>query len=32
MNPQNGAIYAMGSNPTFDPTMFTHQISQKEIN
>jgi penicillin-binding protein 2 len=32
MNPQNGAIYGMGSNPSFNPTMFTHQISQKEIN
>ncbi|HEY1712091.1 MAG TPA: penicillin-binding transpeptidase domain-containing protein, partial [Solirubrobacteraceae bacterium] len=31
MNPQNGSIYAMGSNPSFDPTMFTHQISEKEI-
>jgi penicillin-binding protein 2 len=32
MDPQNGSIYAMGSNPSFDPKMFTHQISQKEIN
>ncbi len=32
MNPQNGSIYAMGSNPSFNPTMFTHQISQKELN
>jgi penicillin-binding protein 2 len=32
MNPQNGSIYAMGSNPSFNPKMFTHQISQAEIN
>jgi penicillin-binding protein 2 len=32
MNPQSGSIYAMGSNPSFNPKMFTHQISQKEVN
>jgi penicillin-binding protein 2 len=32
MNPQNGSIYAMGSNPSFDPKVFTHQISQAEVN
>jgi penicillin-binding protein 2 len=32
MNPQNGAVYAMGSNPSFDPKIFTHQISQAEVN
>jgi penicillin-binding protein 2 len=32
MNPQSGAIYAMGSAPSFDPKIFTHQISQAEVN
>ncbi|MGH2909275.1 MAG: penicillin-binding transpeptidase domain-containing protein [Solirubrobacteraceae bacterium] len=30
MNPQNGSIYAMGSLPSFDPKVFTHQISPAE--
>jgi penicillin-binding protein 2 len=29
MNPQNGQIYAMGSNPTFDPNIFTKNLSEK---
>jgi len=29
MNPVNGEIYAMGSNPSFDPSVFTGQITQK---
>jgi penicillin-binding protein 2 len=28
MDPQNGQIYAMGSNPTYDPSVFTKPISQ----
>ncbi len=28
LNPQNGQIYAMGSNPTFDPSVFTKPLSQ----
>ncbi|HEY3772410.1 MAG TPA: penicillin-binding transpeptidase domain-containing protein [Solirubrobacteraceae bacterium] len=32
MDPQNGSIYAMGSNPSFDPKMFTQQLSQREVN
>ncbi len=27
MNPQNGEVYAMGSAPTFDPSIFTKPIS-----
>jgi penicillin-binding protein 2 len=27
MNPQNGQIYAMGSNPSFDPNIFTKPVS-----
>src|SRR5512133_1387684 len=30
MNAQNGEILAMGSSPTFDPSIFTHAISQRE--
>jgi penicillin-binding protein 2 len=29
MNPDNGEIYAMGSNPSFDPSVFTGPITQK---
>ncbi|HET9124510.1 MAG TPA: penicillin-binding transpeptidase domain-containing protein [Solirubrobacteraceae bacterium] len=33
MNPQNGSVYAMGSNPSFDPSVFAKpQISQAEVN
>ena len=28
MNPENGQILAMGSNPTFDPTDFTHPMTE----
>ncbi len=28
MNPDNGAVYAMGSLPTFDPNIFTKPVSQ----
>jgi penicillin-binding protein 2 len=31
MNPQNGSVYAMGSNPTFDPQDFAHGISQAKL-
>jgi penicillin-binding protein 2 len=31
MNPQNGSIYAMGSNPTFDPQEFARGISQAKL-
>ena len=30
MNPQNGQIYAMGSNPSFNPNIFTHPIKQSK--
>jgi penicillin-binding protein 2 len=30
MNPQNGEVYAMGSSPTFDPTVFTKPLSYAE--
>jgi penicillin-binding protein 2 len=30
MNPQNGEIYAMGSYPTFDPSIFTRPVSYAE--
>jgi penicillin-binding protein 2 len=30
MNPQDGEVYAMGSNPTFDPTVFTKPLSYAE--
>ena len=32
INPDNGEIYAMGSNPSFDPSVFTGPISQKQYN
>ena len=28
MNPENGQVYAMGSNPSFDPNVFTHPITK----
>ena len=28
MDPINGEVYAMGSNPTFDPTLFTKSLSE----
>ncbi len=28
MNPDNGEVYAMGSNPTFDPSVFTRTLSE----
>jgi penicillin-binding protein 2 len=28
MNPQNGAVYAMGSLPSYDPSVFTGNLSQ----
>jgi penicillin-binding protein 2 len=30
MNVQDGEVLAMGSNPTFDPSIFTHPISQAQ--
>jgi penicillin-binding protein 2 len=35
MNPDTGEIYAMGSNPTFDPNIFTRPVSEsvyKQLN
>jgi len=32
MNPQNGAVYAMGSLPTFNPNIFTKPLSQAAYN
>jgi len=32
MNPDNGEVYAMGSNPTFDPNVFTKPISYSQYN
>ena len=29
LNPANGEVYAMGSNPSFDPNVFTHPITQR---
>jgi penicillin-binding protein 2 len=29
MNPDNGQVYAMGSNPTFNPNWFTPALSEK---
>jgi len=30
LNPQNGAVYAMGSAPSFNPRIFTHPVSDSE--
>ena len=30
MDPQNGQVYAMGSNPTFNPSVFTHPMTQAQ--
>ncbi len=30
MNPDNGQVYAMGSNPTYDPSLFTHPLTQSQ--
>lgn len=30
MNPVNGEIYAMGSNPSFNPNDFTHPMTQRQ--
>ncbi len=32
MNIATGEILGLGSFPTFDPTMFTHPLTQKEVN
>jgi penicillin-binding protein 2 len=32
MNPETGEVYAMGSNPSFDPNVFTHPITQTRFN
>jgi len=32
MNPSDGAILAMASNPTYDPKTFVGNVSQKELN
>ena len=32
LNPVTGAIYAMGSSPSFDPTDFTHPMTQAYYN
>ncbi len=29
IDPQNGSVYAMGSLPTYHPSVFTHPFSQK---
>ena len=31
MNPATGEIYAMGSEPSFDPTLFTKPVSEKKF-
>ncbi|HWF53330.1 MAG TPA: penicillin-binding transpeptidase domain-containing protein [Solirubrobacteraceae bacterium] len=31
MNPQDGEIYAMGSNPTYNPSVFTKPVSTAEF-
>jgi penicillin-binding protein 2 len=31
MNPRTGEVYAMGSEPSFDPTLFTKPISEKKF-
>ena len=30
MNPDTGAVYAMGSLPSFDPSIFTGNLSQSK--
>jgi penicillin-binding protein 2 len=30
MDPVNGQLYAMGSNPTFNPNIFTHPLTQAQ--
>ena len=32
MNPQNGQIYAMGSAPTYNPSLFTRPLTQAQYN
>ncbi len=32
MNPDNGQVYAMGSNPTYNPSLFTKPISTSTYN
>jgi penicillin-binding protein 2 len=32
MDVRNGQILGMGSNPTFDPTVFTEQMTQAQVN
>jgi penicillin-binding protein 2 len=32
MNPDTGAVYAMGSLPSFDPNFFTHSFTQQAFN
>jgi penicillin-binding protein 2 len=32
LNPDNGEVYALGSNPTFDPNVFTKPISYAQHN
>jgi penicillin-binding protein 2 len=30
MNPQTGSVYAMGSEPSYDPSVFTHPQTEKQ--
>ena len=30
MNPQNGQVYAMGSSPSYDPSLFTKPLTQSQ--
>ncbi|MDQ2631727.1 MAG: penicillin-binding protein 2 [Actinomycetota bacterium] len=32
MNIENGEILALGSNPTYDPTVFTEPMTQRQVN
>ncbi len=32
MNPQNGQVYAMGSAPTYNPSLFTKPLTQSQYN